>query len=103
LNNFGYNSSIDCKNTKDIKAEIATACPDGVNCYFDNTCGPISDAVFDQLSIGSTHNSLWHFIPSRMGAYPAGSSGPETINGQSGSNDRIFVLDYSDRYMEAVE
>jgi NADPH-dependent curcumin reductase CurA len=51
LNEFGYNVAIDYKNTKDIKAEIAAACPDGVNCYFDNTCGIISDAVFEHLAI----------------------------------------------------
>jgi NADPH-dependent curcumin reductase CurA len=41
---FGYDVAINYK-TADLDAAISAACPDGVDCYFDNTCGPISDTV----------------------------------------------------------
>jgi NADPH-dependent curcumin reductase CurA len=44
LEEFGFDAAIDYKG-EDVAEAIARHCPDGVDCYFDNTCGPISDAV----------------------------------------------------------
>ena len=38
-----------------------------------------------------------------MGANPHRAPHPQTINGQSGAHDRVLVLDYNARYMEAVD
>ena len=53
LDEFGYDHAIDYKNSADIGAEIEAACPHRVDVYFDNTCGPISDAVFQHLAVGA--------------------------------------------------
>ncbi|MEE2998108.1 MAG: NADP-dependent oxidoreductase, partial [Pseudomonadota bacterium] len=53
IDEFGYDYSIDYKNSRDLDAELAVACPDGADMYFDNTCGPISDAVFGHLALGA--------------------------------------------------
>lgn len=49
---FGYDAAIDYR-SGDLDAAIAAACPDGVNVYFDNTAGPISDAALRHLAIGA--------------------------------------------------
>lgn len=51
-NKFSYDETINYKE-EDVAEAIRTACPDGVNCYFDNTCGPISDAVMTHLAHGA--------------------------------------------------
>lgn len=56
LGEFGYNAGIDYKaNAAEgaLEAALAEACPKGVDVYFDNTAGRISDAVFPQLSVGA--------------------------------------------------
>ena len=50
---FGYDAALDYKAGGDLSAAIAEACPDGVNVYFDNTAGPVSDAVYPQLAVGA--------------------------------------------------
>lgn len=50
---FGYDRAIDYKSTSDLDAEIAAACPDGVNVFFDNVGGAIADAVMDHLARGA--------------------------------------------------
>lgn len=49
---FGYDHVINYK-TDDIGASLQKACPDGVDVYFDNTSGAISDAVMQHLAIGA--------------------------------------------------
>jgi hypothetical protein len=50
---FGYDAAIDYKAGGDLGAAIAKACPSGVDVYFDNTGGAISDAVLGHLAIGA--------------------------------------------------
>ncbi|WP_270933618.1 NADP-dependent oxidoreductase [Falsiroseomonas oryzae] len=50
LEEFGYDAALDYK-AGPIDAVLAEAAPDGVDIYFDNTAGPISDAVLRQLAV----------------------------------------------------
>lgn len=52
LDAFGYDAAIDYK-TGDLNEAIADACPDGVNVYFDNTAGTISDTVLQHIAVGA--------------------------------------------------
>ena len=47
---FGYDEAINYKTTEDLVGALAEACPDGIDVYFDNTGGSISDAVLQCLS-----------------------------------------------------
>src|ERR1019366_2433697 len=47
---FGYDEAINYKTTSDMKAAIAKVCPDGVDIYFDNVGGEISDAVLANIN-----------------------------------------------------
>lgn len=50
LNEFGFDAVVDYKATTDLSAAIAHATPNGVDIYFDNVGGEISDAVIQQLN-----------------------------------------------------
>ncbi|HDZ06066.1 hypothetical protein LCGC14_0129670 [marine sediment metagenome] len=47
---FGFDHGINYKTTKDMKAAIKEAAPNGVDIYFDNVGGPISDAVLFSIN-----------------------------------------------------
>jgi len=47
---FGFDEAINYRTIKDMKAAIAEACPNGVDIYFDNVGGSVSDAVFPNLN-----------------------------------------------------
>ena len=53
LDEFGYDSAIDYKGGRDLDAAIEAACPDGIDVYYDNTSGSISDAVLRNLKVGA--------------------------------------------------
>jgi NADPH-dependent curcumin reductase CurA len=52
LDAFGYDAAVDYK-VPDFAARLAEACAGGVDVYFDNTAGPISDAVLAHLNVGA--------------------------------------------------
>lgn len=52
LERFGFHSAVDYK-AADFTQQLAEACSRGVDVYFDNTAGPISDAVMVHLNVGA--------------------------------------------------
>lgn len=102
LDEFRYDAAIDYRNTPDLGAELSAACPDGVNVYFDNTCGPISDAVFERLALhariticGTASLQEWEPIP----------TGPRVHRQLLVARARMsgfLIHDYKDRIGEAV-
>ena len=49
-NKFGFDNGLNYKTTKELKKAIATACPDGIDVYFDNVGGEISDDVMASMN-----------------------------------------------------
>jgi NADPH-dependent curcumin reductase CurA len=47
---FKFDEAINYKTTADLKAAIAASCPNGVDIYFDNVGGQISDAVLANIN-----------------------------------------------------
>lgn len=47
---LGFDACIDYKAEKDLTAAVKAACPNGVDVYFDNVGGVVSDAVFVNLN-----------------------------------------------------
>lgn len=47
---FGFDEAINYKTTSDMKKTIAALCPNGVDIYFDNVGGEISDAVISNIN-----------------------------------------------------
>ena len=47
---FGFDAAINYKTTGSMRKAIAAACPDGVDVYFDNVGGDISDAVLVNIN-----------------------------------------------------
>jgi NADPH-dependent curcumin reductase CurA len=51
---IGFDATINYKTTAaDMTAAVAAACPSGVNVFFDNTGGPIHDAVMRNLAVAA--------------------------------------------------
>jgi len=47
---FGFDACVDYKAEKDLDAALRAACPNGIDVYFDNVGGEISDAVLRNIN-----------------------------------------------------
>jgi NADPH-dependent curcumin reductase CurA len=50
---FGYDNALNYKTSKNLRKEIAAACPNGVDVYFDNVGGEVTDAAVANLNFHS--------------------------------------------------
>lgn len=103
LGDFGYDHAIDYKNSPDLRRDISAACPDGVNVYFDNTCGPISDAVFEHLAFGARITVCGTAAIQEWAPLPVGPRVHRQLLVARARMSGFLVLDYKERYGEAVE
>ena len=49
----GFDGAFNYKTTHDYAAALKELCPKGIDVYFDNVGGPISDAVLPQINVGA--------------------------------------------------
>jgi NADPH-dependent curcumin reductase len=52
LERFAFDAAVDYK-ASDFEQRLADACAGGVDVYYDNTAGPVSDAVMSHLKVGA--------------------------------------------------
>lgn len=100
LDEFGYDAAIDYK-SEDVAQSIAAACPDGVDCYFDNTCGPISDAVMTQLAIGARITICGTAAVTEWDPLPVGPRVHRQLLVARARMQGFLIFDYADRAGEA--
>jgi hypothetical protein len=101
-NAFGYDAAIDYKGHNDLKAAIAAACPRGVDVYFDNTAGAISDAVLAQLATGARVVICGTAAISSWDPPPTGPRVERHLLVKRARMSGLLVFDYAHRYEEAI-
>jgi NADPH-dependent curcumin reductase CurA len=101
-NELGFDAAINYK-TEDVPEALAKACPDGVDVYFDNVGGDITDAVFELLNTHATVSVCGQISLYNATDVPVG---PRKLSDAVRNRIRIegfLVFDFETRYDEATE
>ncbi|MCF8477006.1 MAG: NADP-dependent oxidoreductase [Pseudolabrys sp.] len=99
---FGYDAAIDYKAAGDIGKALAAACPRGVDVYFDNTAGAISDAVLAHLAPGARIVICGTASVASWDPPPLGPRVERHILVKRVRMSGFLVFDYAHRYEEAI-
>lgn len=97
---YGYDAAISYLGG-DLDARLAAACPDGVNVYFDNTAGAISDAVYRQLAIGARVVICGTASVASWDPWPEGPRVERHILVKRATMQGFLLFDHAARFAEA--
>ena len=99
---FGYAAAIDYK-AEDVGTRIAALCPDGVDIYFDNTSGAISDAVLPHLAPRARVIVCGTAAFDRWEPWPQGPRVERHLLVKRARMEGFVLFDHMDRYDAAVD
>jgi len=97
---FGYDAAVDYK-ADGLAEALAAACPDGVDVYFDNTGGAISDTVLAQMNIGGRIVVCGTAATSSWDPPPQGPRVERTIMIKRLRMQGFVIFDYRESFGEA--
>lgn len=98
---FGYDAAIDYK-AENFDAALDEVCGTGVDVYFDNTAGKISDAVLRRLAIGARIVICGTASVASWDPPPMGPRVERHILTKRAQMSGFLIFDYQHRYEEAV-
>jgi NADPH-dependent curcumin reductase CurA len=102
LESIGFDAGINYK-TEDVSDRLRETCPDGVDVYFDNVGGPITDAVWPLLNVRARVPVCGQISMYNATEVP---TGPRKLMQLVQSRARVegfLVRDYEGRWDEALD
>ncbi|WP_330631687.1 NADP-dependent oxidoreductase [Halocatena halophila] len=103
LEEIGADVGINYKTTDDYRTALKNAAPDGVDVYFDNVGGPITDAVFTQLNTDARVAICGQIAHYNAESVPTGPRKLPQILTKRASVSGFIVSDYAPRFSQATE
>ena len=100
VNEFSYDAALDYHNDN-LDAALAEACPNGVDVYFDNTAGAISDVVYRRLNVGARCVICGTAAMASWNPWPEGPRIERHLLVKRARIQGFLLFDYAARYEEA--
>lgn len=99
-NEFSFDEAINYKTTPDLIKTIAVLCPGGVDIYFDNVGGEISDAVISNIKFKARIVLCGQISIYNSSAVPVGPRLQPMLLKNSALMEGFIVNDYKDEFSE---
>ena len=100
---LGFDAAVNYRTTDDYGAALAEAAPDGVDVYFDNVGGPITDAVFGALNRDARVAVCGQIAHYNAEETPTGPRKLPLLIAPRARVQGLLVSDYASRYDEAAD
>ena len=100
---FGFDAGINYKTTENMSKAIGEACPDGVDVYFDNVGGEISEAALFNINKFSRTVNCGAISVYNETELPKSISVQPFLVKKSSSMQGFIVFDFVDKYPEGIK
>ncbi|WP_336021828.1 NADP-dependent oxidoreductase [Halobellus salinisoli] len=100
---LGFDAAINYKEIDDYEAALDEAAPDGVDVYYDNVGGPITDAVFTKLNLDARVAVCGQIAYYNDESIPTGPRKLPLLIATRAKVQGLLVGDYATRFGEASE
>jgi NADPH-dependent curcumin reductase CurA len=100
---LGFDAGINYRATDDYGEALSSAAPDGVDVYFDNVGGDITDAVFEQLNLDARVAVCGQISLYNATETPTGPRKLRTLIRTRARVEGFLVGDFAPRNAEATE
>lgn len=100
---FGFDEGINYNTTKNMYKEIATLCPDGVDVYFENVGGEISDSVHANINRFGRVVVCGAISLYNETTIPTGPRVEPFLIKQSALMQGFIVSNYTDKFPEGIK
>lgn len=101
LAKFSYDAAINYR-CEDVGGRLAELCPDGIDVYYDNTAGAISDAVMRHLAVRARVVVCGTAAIQNWTEWPTGPRVERHLLVRRARMEGFVIFDHMDRYEEAV-
>lgn len=101
LEEFGFDAAIDYR-AGDLAAALDAACPKGIDVYFDNTSGRISEAIWPRLALRARVVVCGTASITNWDPWPSGPRVERHLLVKRARMEGFLLFDWMDRYEEAV-
>jgi len=101
LEEFRFDSAIDYK-ADGLESALEAACPAGVDVYFDNTAGRVSDTVMSRLNVGARVVICGTASVSSWDPWPQGPRVERHLLVKRARMQGFLIFDYAHRFPEAL-
>lgn len=100
---LGFDAGFNYKTVQDYSAALKRHCPDGVDVYFDNVGGPITDAVFPLLNVRARVSVCGQISQYNLESPETGPRLLWHLLAKRAKAEGFLVYDYAGRYDEALQ
>jgi len=100
---LGFDAGINYETTDDYRAALDDAAPGGVDVYFDNVGGPITDAVFTRLNVDARVAVCGQIAHYNDEGVPTGPRKLPMLIAPRAKVQGFLVSDYAPRFEEASD
>jgi len=99
---LGFDAAFNYKTVDNISQRLSQLCPRGIDCYFDNVGGPITDAVFSNLHTGARISVCGQISQYNATETPMGPRLLFRLIEKQAKIEGFLVFQYADRHQEGL-
>jgi len=100
---LGFDAAVNYRERDDLRTALEAACPDGVDVYFDNVGGPITDAIWPSLNVRARVAVCGQIALYNATDQPTGPRKLWQLIQSRARVEGLLVRDYDDRWNEALQ